>query len=195
MGFKVYRRFYTLVLVGLLHALAVAGLLQMVVVETAPQSPQPKTETVVALLHEPPAAPAAPSRAPRRPLAHVPLLPPVPYFDPQAWQSLPAPQAAEHVLTIALSACDPGRYDLASLEVRGVCDRIGLALKSDPGHFGVKQDIDDPVHWRRELARREAPVLAPCMSPNGVDVLFTLQCVYETIFFGYDPEKKRRYSE
>lgn len=118
-----------------------------------------------------------------------------PYVDPDTFnlQSLTRPNT--QTLASALSSCDPGKYDMAADEVKALCDRIGALIKRDPGRFGFTSDVEDPRHWQRELARREAPVLAPCMSPGGVDVLYTLTCIYEEIFTGHREDKRRRYSE
>jgi len=111
-------------------------------------------------------------------------------FDPKA-VAAPAPQK----LTYALSACDVDKYDMAPDEIRAACDRIGALIRHDPGRFGFTSEVVDAGHWQRELARREAPVLLPCMSPDGVDVLYTLTCIYEEIFTGHREDKRRRYSD
>ena len=116
------------------------------------------------------------------------------YVNPYTFNLQPL-AAPNHGLAFALSACDVGHYDLAADEIRAACDRIGALIKRDPGHFGFATEVIDPHHWQRELARREAPFLAPCMSPGGVDVLYTLTCIYEEIFTGHREDKKRRYSE
>jgi len=117
------------------------------------------------------------------------------YFNPYSYAAPRALQPQLQGLQTALAACAPENYDMASDEIRAVCGRIGLLVKNDPGHFGVTQDVADPAYWQRELARRKAPYLAPCMSPGGPDVLYTLYCIYDTLFHGYDPEKRRRYSQ
>lgn len=104
---------------------------------------------------------------------------------------------------MALAACAPEKYDMASDEIRDVCGRIGALVRNDPGHFGVTQDVADPRHWQTELARREAPYLMPCMSPHppppGMGVisinLGTLLCIYDLLMHPYDPEKRARYSQ
>jgi hypothetical protein len=129
------------------------------------------------------------------------------YFNPDAFRALPALQPNTLGLQTALSACGLENYDMASAEVRTLCGKIGALLKNDPGHFGVKQDIANPQHWARELARREAPFLMPCASPNppspqlakmGAIIsinLDTLKCIYDLMMHPYDPEKRARYSE
>jgi hypothetical protein len=187
-----------------LPALAVAGVLNALfawlLIDALPFAHAPRqgqsahSETIITLSPLPPVLP--PKKRLRRPAGAAAGSTAIttPYFNPDGFHLAP-PAQNNAIIVAALAACDPGRYDMASVEVRQVCDRIGLALKNDPEHFGVKQDIADPVHWRRELARREAPFLAPCMSPNGFDVLYTLSCLYENVFVGYKPEHRRRYSE
>lgn len=120
--------------------------------------------------------------------------PAVTYFNPYAFTAPPSLQPNAMGLQIALSACAPEHYDMASVEVRSICAKIGALLKYDPGHFGVTQDVADPKHWQTELARKEAPYLAPCMSPNGVGVsLSTLLCVYDILMHGYDENKMQHY--
>ena len=194
---KAFRdRLPTLAFVGLLHAAFVWLLLNSLQIGPAfgPPSTEPG-ETQITLTPAPPPLPPLPKKRLRRAAAGAATSVLSPYIDPYTYRSPQALQNGTQGITLALAACDPGRYDMASSEVRAACDRIGMALKSDPGHFGVTADVRDPTHWRRELARREAPVLAPCMSPNGFDVLYTLKCVYETVFIGYDSENRRRYSE
>jgi len=101
--------------------------------------------------------------------------------------------SAQTGLAMALSACDVGRYDMASDEIRATCDRIGALIRHDPGRFGFTSEVVDSGHWSTELARREAPILLPCFSPNGVMV--DLFCVYHFLTHPYDPEKRARYSE
>jgi hypothetical protein len=181
-------------LVALLHGAVAFALLHVVIVENEPdRTNRESQETEISLSRETP--PPPPKRRRRLPPAGGSAAPSLPYFNPYAYQSPPATADTTVGIATALSACDPARLDLASREVRTICDRIGLALKSDPGRFGVTADVADPVHWRRELARREAPFLAPCMSPDGFDVLYTLSCLYENVFIGYKPEHRRRYSE
>lgn len=138
---------------------------------------------------------APPEKRKRAPQSSAGARPAVTYFNPDIFKTAPALQPNALGLQIALSACAPENYDMASVEVRNVCAKIGALLKNDPGHFGVTQDVADPKHWQRELTRREAPYLAPCMSPIGFSPLYTLFCIYDTLMHGYDPEKRARYSQ
>jgi hypothetical protein len=182
------------VLVALLHGAAVYALVHAIIVERAPEKPAPRPyETLITLTRETP--PPRPKRKRRLPPGGGSNAAAAPFFDPYTYQSPPALAEATRGILTALSACDPAHLDMAAAEVRDICSRIGLALKNDPGHFGVVADIRDPQHWRRELARREAPFLAPCMSPKGLDVLHTLSCIYKVVFGGYDSETRPRYSQ
>lgn len=118
-----------------------------------------------------------------------------PYFNPYTFKGLPLPQPNMQGVQMALAACSPENYDMAAIEIRTACDRIGALLRNDPGHFGVKQDVADPKYWERELARRKAPYLAPCMTPSGPDLIHALKCIYGILADGYDSEKQLRYSQ
>lgn len=118
-----------------------------------------------------------------------------PYFNPYTFDPKALTGPAPQKLSYALSACDVDKYDMASDEIRAACNRIGALIRHDPGRFGFTSEVAEAGHWQRELARREAPYLAPCMSPGGLDVLYTLTCVYEEIFTGHREDKRRRYSD
>jgi hypothetical protein len=189
-------RIPALLLVALLHIAAVIAFLHAVIVEREPEKTnEEEHETLITLAPAPPPRPSLRKR--RLPAAGGSNAVTAPYFNPYTYKLPPAAGGvgSGNGIALALSACDPGRYDIASREVRAVCDRIGMALRNDPGRFGFTSDVSDPQHWHRELARREAPYLAPCMSPGGFDVLHTLSCLYENVFIGYKPEHRRRYSE
>lgn len=198
-------------LVAVLHVLAVFALLNAVIIAPEPRKDRrSESETEILLLRETP-APQPPERKRRRPTPPRPASGgsnaiSAPYFNPYAYQAQAAPQGSADGIALALSACNPGRYDMAAAEVRAACDRIGMLVKNDPGHFGVVSDVVDPKHWQRELARREAPHLLPCMKahapPPGtmqgsvamVD-LATLLCISRILFVGYDSEKHEHYSQ
>ncbi len=190
-------RIPALALVTLLHIAAVIAFLNALIIEREPQKRKTEEHETQITLAPAPLPPRQIPRQRRQPAAGGSNAITAPYFNPYTYK-LPSGSGTEgsgNGIALALSACDPGRYDLASREVRAVCDRIGLAMRSDPGRFGFTSDVSDPQHWHRELARREAPYLAPCMSPTGFDVLHTLSCLYENVFIGYKPEHRRRYSE
>lgn len=155
--------------------------------------PSLETETTITLL---PLLPSPPSvkkkRIPRGPAGSNAI---TPYFNPYSYNAPQALTPSVQGLSMALAACAPEKYDMASDEIRTVCGRIGALLRSDPSHFGVAQDVTDPKHWQRELARREAPYLAPCMSSHGFEPLYTLYCIYDVLMHGYDTEKMQRYSK
>jgi hypothetical protein len=191
-------RIPALFLVALLHVLAVSALLHAVIIERAPRPAQKDNrETQIALMREAPAPPPLQKPKRRKPAASGSTAITAPFFNPYAYNTPPALQGMSEGIATALSACDPGRYDMASAEVRTVCDRIGALLKNDPGHFGFTSEVTDPQHWRRELARREAPHLLPCMKAHAFAMidLQTLLCVYRNLFIDYDSEKNEHYSQ
>jgi hypothetical protein len=182
-------------LVALLHVAAAIAFLNALIIEREQQKPKAEEhETQITLAPAPPPLRLEPRKR-RLPAAGGSNAITAPYFNPYTYNGPSSGAGTGNGIALALSACDPGHYDLASREVRAICDRIGLAMRNDPGRFGVASDVSDPQHWHRELARRESPYLAPCMSPNGLDVLYTLSCLYENVFIGYKPEHRRRYSE
>jgi hypothetical protein len=186
-------RIPALLMVALLHGAAVFAFLNALIIERPPAKPSSdQRETQITLAREPP---RPQPRKRRMPAAEGSGAITGPFFNPYTYHSAPTLPGTENSIALALSACDPARYDRSSREVRTLCDRIGLALKSDPGRFGFTSEVSDPQHWQRELARREAPYLAPCMTPNGPDALYALSCVYKLLFGGYDSETRPRYSQ
>lgn len=181
-----------LLLVGLVHIVILAAFLRPVIVVSRHESVASRTEETQILLARP-AQPPPPQPGRRSGGSRAPA--PV-YFNPYTYNSPNAITLAPPKLAAALSACDPAHYDMASRDVRRLCDRIGALIAYDPGRFGFTSDVRDARHWQVELARREAPFLAPCMSPyGGLDVIYTLSCIYENLFIGYRPEHRRRYVE
>lgn len=182
-------------------ALGLAALLQLAAVwviihaliTPAPEHHDTEQETQIVLLPALPPPLAVKPKHQRRQIPDAGAI--TPYFNPYTFNSQTLAAPRPQGLAFALSVCDVGNYDMAPDEIRAACDRIGALIKHDPGRFGFTTDVTDPHHWQRELARREAPVLAPCMSPGGVDVLYTLTCIYEEIFTGHREDKRRRYSE
>jgi len=195
MPFAFRDRIPALLLVGLLHVLAVYVFLHAIIIEHAPrQEPTQDRETQITLMREVP--PPQPPKLKHRNLATSGSTAiTLPVFNPFTYNTPPALLGSSEGIATALSACNPSRYDMASAEVRVACDRIGALIKNDPGHFGFTSEVNDPRHWQRELARREAPFLAPCMSPKGPDPLYTLLCISRILFIGYDSEKNARYSQ
>ncbi len=186
---------------GRLPAFALALLLQgaavwLIISSLVTPGPPPEASEagtrIVLLPFVPPLAAAKIKRPPRQNPGPAAI---TPYFNPYTFnsQALAAPKAQG--LGFALSLCDVGKYDMAPDEIRAACDRIGALIKQDPGHFGFAANINDPHYWQRELTRRDAPYLAPCMAPGGVNVLYTLYCIYDTLAHGYNSEKRLRYSE
>ena len=175
--------------VGAVHLGAVWLLLHAIVIAPPPHA---VSETQISLPPLP--VPVLPRKHRPRTAATPGGLAAMPYFNPYTYQSSTALQTSPDGLALALAQCDTGKYDMASDKVRAMCDRIGALIKSDPGHFGLVSDVKDSPHWQRELARREAPYLAPCMSPGGPDVFYALSCIYKVLFGGYDSESRLRYA-
>ena len=180
------KRFPALCLVALLHLVAIGFLLQAIPTTYAPVAGE--TETKISLLLTP--APA-PKKRIRRPAAGTNAI--TPTFDPDSFRPSMLPQPGVQGLSLALAACAPEKYDMASDEIRAACNRIGMIVAADPGHFGVNTGIANAR--RRQIEERHRPLLAPCMSPNGPDVLYTLYCIYDQLWNGYDSDKMQHYSK
>lgn len=179
-----------LVVTALFHALVIA----MLIVAMPKRFERQPAVTGEAITYLPLLAPL-PEKKKRSPRGSTGSRPAVTYFNPDTVETLPALRPNLSGLQTALSACAPENYDMASVEIRAVCTKIGALLTYDKGHFGVTQDVADPKHWQAELARREAPYLAPCMSSAGFSPLYTLLCIYDTLMHGYDPKKMDSYAK
>jgi hypothetical protein len=185
-------RLPALVITALCHVALIALLVVSLPKRFESQAPV-ESETRITFFPAPPAPPVVEKKRVRRAEAGSNAI--TTYFDPNTYRPPSALTPNIGGVSMALAACLPEKYDMASDEIRIACNRIGALLRSDRGHFSVTQDVIDPSHWQRELARRNAPFLAPCMSPGGVNVLYTLYCIYDLILHPYDPEKQLRYSE
>jgi hypothetical protein len=181
---------------GLAALLQLAAVWLIIHALVTPTPPPQKTEreTQIVFLPTLPTLPLpAKAKRLRRPTSGANAL--TTYVNPYTFNAQPFAAPRSQGLASALSACDVDKYDMASDEIRAACARIGALIKHDPGRFGFTTHVADAPHWQRELARREAPLLAPCMSASGVDVLYTLTCIYEEIFTGHREDKRQRYSE
>lgn len=185
-------RIPALLATALLHAAVIAALL------TATQSRQASEiqppETVIAYLPEP--VPPATPRVVRRPhVAHgsnaiTQTLPD--YVLPPEWRR----QMDGQGLQLALASCAPENLDMQSREIRDVCGRIGALIANDPTIVaGPETGIKNTTRWQHELLVKQTPLLLPCMTPGGPDVLYLLVCVYDVVMHGYKEEKMAHYSK
>jgi hypothetical protein len=179
-------RFPALCLAALFHVGLIVFLLRAIPTQPPQPLPVPQTELVFIPL---------PQVAPEKHRGTAPGGNAItPYFNPYTFnpQSLPT-EAGQQRLGLALNSCAPENYDRQSPEIRALCSRIQVALAADPGRFGADIDFTQGERWERELLKRKTPVLAPCMTPEGPDVIYLLTCVYNAIFDGYDSEKAPHY--
>lgn len=185
------RRFPALCLTALLHVVLIVLLLHAMPRQGPPRAAEPETQVVFLPLLEPvPNTKQKRVRHARRGGSNAITTYFNPYtFDPQALQSL-NPQRR---LDLALTSCAPEYYDKETDEVRAACARIRTALAQDQDRFGVKVDFEHGQMWQEELIRRNRPVLAPCMTPGGPDVIYLLTCVYQNLFGEYDSDKAPHY--
>ena len=178
-----------LCLAVLFHVVLIVFLLHAIPKQTAPVPAEQETQLVLLPLLEPAPIPKRHRTANGGGSNAITT-----YFNPYTFnpQSLQAPQQR---LGLALASCEPENYDKQSVEVRAACARIRMVVANDTGRFGVTIDFTQGERWERELLRRQTPVLAPCMTPGGPDVLYLLYCVYDVVAHGYDSEKMPRYSK
>lgn len=76
--------------------------------------------------------------------------------------------------------CEPGSRDLSSAEGRARCDTVTGRMTPN-GSLDYARPIDrarDAARWARAQARKAAPALLPCASPQGIGIsLGTLICL------------------
>ncbi|MGN6517035.1 MAG: hypothetical protein ACTHLR_14480 [Rhizomicrobium sp.] len=173
------------VAVLLLHLLVVAALLSATQLTV-----HPVTETREIILHlvapeAPPQrnekkVPAAKPTAIREP---APVFVPPPAFTPPATSRAPALNG----LNRQLFGCSPDQLASATAEERAACASASLGPRYDPGatdyrdHTGRSKSA---AQWARDRARKNAPMLLPCMSPAGFSPLYTAYCLAKTAVTG-----------
>jgi hypothetical protein len=176
-------------MVALLHIAAIHMLLTSLTTKIAPAVEE--TETTISLLPLP-SHELAPKKRDRRPAGGTNAIT-LPLFNPDDFRPSMLQPPGSQGLSLALAACAPENYDMASNEVRLACNRIGMIVAYDPGHFGVKPDIAHAGRWQAEMLQRNRPLLAPCMSPSGPNILYTLYCICDQLWNGIDSEKMVHY--
>lgn len=144
----------------------------------------PKTQEKKALPEKPkPAREAAPA-----------FVPPS-TFTPPAIPSAPALNG----LNRQLFGCSPDQLASATAEERAACASASLGSRYDPGatdyrdHTGRSKNA---VQWAQDRARKNAPLLLPCMSPAGFSPLYTAACLAKSAVTGkLDAESQPSYAD
>ena len=162
----------------LLHLLVIAALLSTTN-WTIRQIAQPR-EIILRLL-APKTAPkpeekkVAPAKLPPTGKAAPAFVPPS-TFEPPA--DNPVPQL--NGLNRQLFGCTPDQLATATAEERAACASVSLGPRYDSAatdyrdHTGRSKDA---ALWARDRARKNAPLLLPCMNPQGFSPLYTLYCL------------------
>lgn len=191
------RRLAGALAVLVLHLLIIAALLSATR-WSEPRSDQSK-EIILHLI--------APKRLPE-PVKQIPVPRPVtarrsaPAFVPPASFTPPPDTAIPQLdgLNRQLFGCAPNQLAAATAQERAACASASLAPRYDPGatdyrdHTGRSKNA---VQWARDRARKNAPLLLPCMSPQAMGVsLYTLYCLGKAAIEGkYDPRSEAGYGD
>jgi len=148
----------------------------------------------------------APKRLPE-PVKQIPLPKPVavsrsaPAFVPPATFTPPPDISMPQLngLNRQLFGCSPDQLATATAEERAACASASLG----PGYDSAATDYRDhtdrsksAVQWARDRARKNAPLLLPCMSPDGWSPLYTAYCLAKTAVTGkLEGESQKGYQD
>jgi hypothetical protein len=178
-------------LVAALHIAIVAFLLNATL---APRQLQAARETILYLKPPKPPRidkPAPPLPAPtpivRLPQMHaVPAQKPLPDVDPKALQDF------GH----ALLDCRPENIASLAPEDRDRCNALSLKPRDGVDFADHTDRSRDAVLWARGRARKNGPLLLPCMSNRGIGVgLGTLLCLGKGLTGGFKPDEQPIYGD
>ena len=175
------RRFAGGAIVLALHLLVIAMLLRATAWHAEPVTAA--KEIVIRLIAPPKPQPTRSEEkktAPPRRLA----LPENSYsFTPPA--ALPA--MPSDGLNRQLFGCTPDQLAAATPEQRAHCASASLGPRYDPTATDYRDHTDrskNAAQWFRDRARKNAPMLLPCMSPAGFSPLYTAYCLAKTAVTG-----------
>lgn len=85
--------------------------------------------------------------------------------------------------------CALGSRDLLSAEDRARCDTVtgGMKPGDSPDYADRTNRAHDAARWARALARKQAPALLPCASPQAAGIgIGTLICLGKGAIGGFD---------
>lgn len=179
--------------VVLLHVLLILAFLRATVHKI--KNPPAAREFVITIIA--PHAPAKPQSAPPPPAMIVPSAPRPNQIGPFA---VPAPNgAALRGLHQSLFNCAPEVLGDLTPQQRARC--ASQAMASNPDDTLALSDLPsqarDPEHWERALVRKQNPLLAPCVRPEGPPPrLLLVLCLSEGALNGFgDPDETRGYGD
>jgi hypothetical protein len=86
----------------------------------------------------------------------------------------------------ALFNCAPENFAHLAREDQARCPKPGgeLAAREAPNLMGSPSHVQDEAHWTAELARKQSPVLLPCMTRMGAAVVVNFICIAGKIVDG-----------
>jgi hypothetical protein len=178
-----------------LHLLVIAALLS-----ATRWSAHPAIQTKEIILHliAPKVQPKIKAKiATRKPIARkaLPAFVPPPAFTPPAQATAPVLNGLRN----QLFGCSPDQLATTTPEERAACASASLGPRYDPGATDYRDHTDrsqSAALWTRDRARKNAPLLLPCMSPQGFSPLYTAMCAAKTALKGkYDPEEQMGYQD
>lgn len=113
----------------------------------------------------------------------APAFVPPPRFTPQTPSTAPALNGINR----QLFGCTPDALASATPQERAACASASLGPRYDPGATDFRDHTDrskSAAQWARDRARKNAPLLLPCMSPAGFSPLYTAYCLAKTAVTG-----------
>jgi len=139
----------------------------------------------------------------KKPAAEKPksIRQPAPAFVPPPDFAIPKQSTAPALngLNRQLFGCTPDQLATATPEERAACASASLGPRYDPGATDYRDHTDrskSAAQWARDRARRNAPMLLPCMSPDGFSPLYTAYCLAKTAVTGkLEGEEQRGYQD
>lgn len=167
----------------ILHLLVIAALLSATRWSVAPLV-EPK-EIILNLITPRTIPKPDEGKSPATKAAHepTPAFVPPPAFTPQTPSAAPALNGINR----QLFGCTPDVLATATPEERTACASASLGPRFDPGATDFRDHTDrsrSAAQWARDRARKNAPLLLPCMSPAGFSPLYTAYCLAKTAVTG-----------
>ena len=95
--------------------------------------------------------------------------------------------------------CKADQLATATPQQRAACAAASLSPRYDPNDVDFRDHTDrskNAMQWARDRARKNAPLLLPCMSPGMFDPVYTAYCLGKTALQGkIDPESQPGYQD
>ena len=126
---------------------------------------------------------------------------PAPAFVPPATFTPPVDNSLPQLngLNQQLFGCAPDQLASATAQQRAACASASLGPRFDPGATDYRDHTGrskNRVQWARDRARKNAPLLLPCMSPAGIAPLYTAYCLAKSALTGkLDAESQPGYQD